>query len=296
MAREYTLFENILPRFEKSDGSFGSDDPARSGSAKNRTKGSGSPRSGKIFKWFFFLALLALAVELIWFLGVTPFRPFTRIEVSGFTNYDRDSLLAYAGITPRSSFILTNVREMEILLADLPQIESVRIFKRFPGRLDIHLQNRKAAGLTFADIDGITVPVIIDRLGVVFQIGTAYSGINFLDLPLISGLLHEAPVLGMRLPARFFSFLEDLESIRTNAPELLSSVSEIRLDRNSTDGLDLTLYLVQPKIKVRLSGLNEELLRYTLLVADVMAAREPGIDMIDFRAGMASYFPKGGPL
>jgi cell division protein FtsQ len=295
MARGYTLFENILPRSIRSD-DFNGSGPHKAGFSKSKTHGNEPLRSGKTFKWFILIASLALGAELIWFLGVTPFRPFSRIEVSGFTSYDRDSLLAYAGLTPRSSFIFTNTREMEMLLADLPQIESVRIFKRFPARLDIHLQNRKAVGLTFVDIDGITIPVIIDRHGVVFQIGTAYTGETFMDLPLISGLLLEPPTLGMRLPARFFSFFEDLELIRLNAPELLSAVSEIRLDRNSTDGLDLTLYLLHTKTRVRLPGLNEELLRYTLLVADVLAAREPGIGMIDFRAGMASYYPKGGPL
>ena len=117
-----------------------------------------------------------------------------------------------------------------------------------------------------------------------------------MELPVISGLFTEAPALGIRLPARFFSFLEDLDSIRVNSPELLSAVSEIRLDRNAAEGLDITLYLQHKKTKILLSGLNEELLRYTLLVADVLAAMENEIDVIDFRAGIASYFPKGGSL
>jgi hypothetical protein len=90
--------------------------------------------------------------------------------------------------------------------------------------------------------------------------------------------------------------LEDLESLRAKAPDLLSAVSEIRLVRNSTEGFDLVVYLQHQKIKVRLSGLNEEFLQYTLLIAEIVKAREPEIDTIDFRSGMASYFPKGGSL
>jgi hypothetical protein len=100
----------------------------------------------------------------------------------------------------------------------------------------------------------------------------------------------------MQLPARLVSFLEELEAIRINAPELLRAVSEIRIDRRSSEGFDFTLYLIHHKIKVRLSGLNEEALRYTLLMADVMTIREPGINVIDFRGGVASYYPKGGIL
>jgi cell division protein FtsQ len=235
-------------------------------------------------------------MELIWFLGVTPFRPFSRIILSGFTSYERDSLLAYAGLTPRSSFIFTDTQKIETTLATLPQIESIRVFKRFPDRLEINVQDRQALALAFADMQGVTVPIILDREGVVFQIGTAFPQGTFMELPVISGLIFDSPILGMRLPARFCSFLEDLESLRVRAPELLSSVSEIRLERNSTEGINLVLYLQHQKIKVRVSGLNEELLRYTLLIADILKAREPEIDVIDFRSGMASYFPKGGSL
>ena len=295
MAGEFTFTGNIMGGSVRSGGYIKSESH-RSGLSKSASSGKESSGYGKILKWFLLIASLALAAELIWFLGVTPFRPFTRIDISGFSNYDPDSLLAYAGLTPRSSYIFTNAREMESLLADLPQIESVRVFKRFPGRLDIHLQGREAAALSFVNMEGCTVPVLFDRQGVIFQIGTAFSRENYLELPVISGLIIEQPVLGMRLPARFFSFLEDLESIRMNAPELLSAVSEIRLIRNSTEGLEIVLYLQHKKTKVHLPGLNEEILRYTLLVADVLTDREPGIDMIDFRATIASYFPKGGSL
>jgi hypothetical protein len=45
------------------------------------------------------------------------------------------------------------------------------------------------------------------------------------------------------------------------------------------------------KIKVRLSELNEDLLRYTLLMVDVLSLNEQGVDSFDFRSGIASYKP-----
>jgi cell division protein FtsQ len=258
--------------------------------------GNHSSIKRKVFKLFFFLGLLALIVELIWFLGVTPFRPLSGIEVNGLSYYDRDSLLAYIGITPQTSYIFTNPREMENLLSVLPRIESAKVNKRFPNRLEINIQSRRAAAMALANFEGRTVPVIFDRQGVIFQIGSDFSDETLSNLPVISGLIIESPFLGMSLPARLITFLEDLESIRINAPELLYAVSEIRIDRRSSEGFDLTLYLHHHKIKVRLSGLNEDLLRYSLLVTDVLAVREPGIDVIDFRGGVASYYPKGGIL
>jgi len=260
------------------------------------TEKTESAGSWKFFRWFIIIASIALAAELIWFLGVTPFKPFARINISGFSYYDQDSLLSYAGITPQSSFIFTNVREMESLISALPQIESARVFKRFPDKLEINLNTRRAAAFAFADAGGLTIPIVFDRQGVIFQIGNTGQDVSTSDFPVISGLAIEQPVLGMRLPARFFPLLEELDSIRINAPELLSAVSEIHIDRKSSEGLDLTLFLLHHKIKVRLSSLNEELLRYSLLVADVLAVREPEIDLIDFRGAIASYYPKGGYL
>jgi cell division protein FtsQ len=267
-----------------------------SGFSGSESPGAHSSVKRKVFKWFFFLGLLALVVELIWFLGITPFRPLSGIDVIGLSYYDRDSLLAYIGITPQTSYIFTNTREMENLLSVLPRIESAKVHKRFPNRLEINIQNRKAAAMALANFEGRTVPVVFDRQGVIFQIGSDYSDETVSNLPVISGLIIESPFLGMLLPARLISFLGDLESIRINAPELLYAVSEIRIDRRSSAGFDFTLYLHHHKIKVRLSGLNEDLLRYTLLVTDVLAVREPGIDEIDFRGGVASYYPKGGIL
>ena len=259
--------------------------------AKSKTAGS-----MKFFRWFIIFASLALAAELVWFLGITPFRPFTRIEISGSSYYDEESLLEFAGITSESSYVFTNANEIQTRIASLPLIESVKVFKRYPGRLDIFVQNRRAAAMAFADAGGVTVPVVFDRQGVIFQIGTDYLQDVMPELPVLSGLVIDKPDIGMYLPARFYSLLENLESIRMSAPELLSAVSEIRIDRRSSEGFDLTLFLIHQKIKIRLSGLNEDLLRYSLLVADVLALRQPEIDMIDFRGAVASYYPKGGYL
>jgi cell division protein FtsQ len=105
----------------------------------------------------------------------------------------------------------------------------------------------------------------------------------------ISGLVIDEPYPGMRLPAMFNSLFKDLDTLRLRAPELLAAVSEIKINRKSFDGFDLVLYPVHKQIRVRLSELNQDLLRYTLLMADVLAAKEPGINFIDFRSGMASY-------
>jgi cell division protein FtsQ len=251
-------------------------------------KPAGSSRFSKGLKWLLTAVCLTAGAYLVWLFGITPFMPFYRIDVTPVEGLSRGDILNTAGINGQSSFISVNVREAEKSLKALPQIESVRVIKRFPDRLEISAEGRKALAVILAEVDGRFEPAIFDAQGVVFRVGAA-AGDGITQLPLVSGVGFERFVPGARLPAALNSFLSELEAVRLNAPELLAAVSEIRLLRRSFDGFDLILYPIHKKIRVRLSALNEDLLRYTLLMLDVLSAEEPGIDMIDFRSGMASY-------
>jgi cell division protein FtsQ len=138
---------------------------------------------------------------------------------------------------------------------------------------------------------GQTVPALIDSQGVIFEIGgtsASFSG----ALPIISGLDMEGAFPGMRLPPMYIPFFRELEKLTESAPELLGTISEISISRKPFDGYDLVLYPVHNKINVRLSELNEDMLRYTLLMVDVLSSNGSGISSFDFRSGIASYIPK----
>jgi len=236
------------------------------------------------------IALLCLAGKLFWLLGVTPFRPFTRIDINGYAGIDRTIIFNTAGITPSLSFFTANARTMEGALMSLGVFESAQVFRIFPSRLQIILEDRRPVAQALASMGGNTVPVLLDRQGVVFGIGNYSSSLSRL-LPVISGIVIEDPFPGMRLPGLFIPLFTELENIMISAPELLGAVSEIRVNRRLFDGYDLTLYPVHRRIRVRLSDLNEDLLRYTLLMLDVLSSNEGNIDMLDFRSGIASYKP-----
>ncbi|AEF83116.1 putative cell division protein FtsQ [Leadbettera azotonutricia ZAS-9] len=246
-------------------------------------------RLEKGLKWFILAACIAVGAELVWLLGITPFMPFSKVNVSAAEGLSRESLLAYAGVSSQSSFISLNARTSEKALRALPQIESAFVFKHFPDKLEIVLKGREAAAVAFASLKGKMVPVFFDSHGIIFRIGHEGKADASAELPVISGLVIEEPYPGMRLPAMFNSLFQQLDTLRIKTPELLAAVSEIKINRKSFDGFDLILYPIHKQIRVRLSELNQDLLRYTLLMADVLAAREPGINFIDFRSGMASY-------
>jgi len=250
-------------------------------------------RFEKPLRIFITIALLCLCGKLIWLFGITPFRPFTRIDITGYAGIDRTVIFQRAGITSSSSFFTANATAMEEALMSLGVFESVSVFKFFPSRLQIVLDERKAVAQALASMGGRTVPVLIDGQGVVFGIGDfcpALSG----TIPVISGIIIEEPFPGMRLPGLFIPLFTELENIMISTPELLRVISELRVNRRLFDGYDLTLYPVHRRIRVRLSELNEDMLRYTLLMVDVLASNETNIRTLDFRSGIASYNPIGG--
>ncbi|GHV67487.1 cell division protein FtsQ [Spirochaetia bacterium] len=256
-----------------------------------------SPKLEKIFRILTITAALLVAGELVWFFLISPCMPLSSVEIKGVFEIDRNTILAQAGIDERSSFMSVNPRTMEKVLGALPQIETARVVKNFPSQVEITVTGRTALVSSLARINGRQALVIIDRYGVVFKI--VNPGDAAAMLPLISGLNFDNVVLGSKLQAESLcSFLSRFSLIRDSAPELFAAISELRINRKvfqegagrSFETFDLTLYLSHKPVKI-LAGadLNEETLRYILLTADVLMAREPRLDEIDFRAGIASY-------
>ena len=254
-----------------------------------------APAPGRLEQFlrvFIILAVICLGGEIIWLLGITPFRPFSKIDVSGYDGIGKEEILARAGVTRGSSYVSADTHRMEKALMGLSSLESVRVFKRFPDKLQIVLGGRKAVATAVASLNGRMVQVLIDGQGVIFHVGGDIKDGVSGQLPIVSGLVIEDPAPGMRLPAMLVPLFRELDKIGASAPELLGAVSELRISGKPFESYEIVLYPMHRKVKVRLSGLNEDLLRYTLLMVDVLASREPGIDSLDFRSSIASYIPK----
>jgi len=269
------------------------------------------------FKMFIAISIILLTLLLIWLLGIAPFRAFSKIDINGgevtingmaellpqsqstlagelaYFGISKDEIFAKAGIRADSCYFTTSAPAIEKALSQFASFETVRVIKHFPDRLQIVLEGRRPVASAFATRDGRTVPVLLDSQGVIFRIGSEIEdGIIPRLLPIISGLVIEDPYPGMKLPVLFAPLFKQLEKMETSAPELLAAVSELRIVRRSFDGFDVVLYPANKRVKVHLSEINEDLLRYTLLMVDVLASRDPTVDSLDFRSGIASYIPK----
>jgi cell division protein FtsQ len=249
-----------------------------------KTKTSGKIEKG--LKRLLILAMIIFAAQLIWLFGISPFFPFSTIEVHEISGFDRSQILKFSGIDDTSSFISTNAKDVEAKLTGHLLVESATVIKRFPDKLSIFIKPRQAAAVALTSIDSKQVPVYVDRQGVFFKLGDAAS----LDssLPVISGF--DNPRLNMRLPASLIPLVESLSDISSSSPQLLASVSEIRIERKAWEGFDLVLFPVHSSIKVRFeNNLTEDALRYMLLMLNVFenSSQKPG--EIDFRSGIGAY-------
>jgi cell division protein FtsQ len=232
-------------------------------------------------------AAVILVMQLLWLFGVSPFIPFSAVEVHDFSSLHRAEILALAGLNENSSYFSTNTKDIQEKLSKHILVESAVVMKRFPDRLSIFINPRQAAAVTITNVNSKQVPVFVDRKGVYFKYGEIGSH-ETMDLPVLSGV--DNPQLNMRLPSSLVTLVENLNKMSISSPELLSAISEIRIERKSWDGFDLVLFPVHSSIKVRVENdLNEETLRYMLLMLNVFEANAEKPEEIDFRSGMGSY-------
>jgi cell division protein FtsQ len=244
----------------------------------------------KILKWVLIAAGAILVGELALVLLVNPSLPLSKVEITGIPELDSRFVLARAGINKNSSYLSVNAHTVERRLKSLAIVESVRVVKHFPDSLSIILVGRRVAALSLAPIANAVTPVFFDRQGTVFMIGGEGLEEAALSMPILSGVLNETPYLGMRLSATLNELFTNLETVRTDEPELLTAFSEIEVDWKAFDAYELILYPVHSQIRVRLGAeLNADMLRYALLLLDVCRIKRYDIKELDFRTGTAAY-------
>lgn len=246
-------------------------------------------RKESILKRITLILAIILGIELLYFLCAVPCMPLKSIRVSPINGMQRNELLQSAGISESTSFISMDVKKATQSLLSLPFVESVSISRHFPNSVDIVITERVAVAVSLAKVSGKLVPVYIDKQGVLFKIG----GEAIPNLPLVSGLVFDQVVPGMRLPEQLKNFFMSLETIEKSNPVLLHALSELRIQQKAYGGYEIIVYPAQNVGRVKLgSELNEEVLRYMMLVLDVLASKGIQADEIDFRTGTISYRTK----
>ena len=151
---------------------------------------------------------------------------------------------------------------------------------------------REPVALTFVTMKDDTVAMQIDKNGVIFE-GKKGLNIDSNKIPIISGLPIEYLAQGMRIPSKYRPLIDQITKISELPQSYFAGISEICVQPKEFGNYELALIPSQSHIKVLTDrSLNEEALKYMMVVLDVVKQLGSDVCEIDLRYGSVSYRTK----
>ena len=262
-----------------------------------------SERRLKIIKLVFCLLCFLLLGELIIYKYVLPCFASPKITIMGNENYRAEEIASFLLPMNSSNWFNFNVEDAVTLISSESGIESVSVEKHFPDKILVKVQERKPVALMFVMENGHSVPLQIDKNGVLFKgkMGKGKNGgedssseknvrENLDAIPIISGLPIEYMAQGMKIPNIYKPLFDQIYTINNLPQKYFASVSEICVLPNDFGNYELELIPSHSKVKVRTDrSLNEDALKYMIVVLDVVNQIGTDVDKIDLRYGSVSY-------
>ena len=256
-------------------------------SAKEKTKADSKTLAIKVI---LLVLCLLLVSEAVIYLFIVPCMNPVRILWRGLNGYSERELTAVVAPVAQKNWINFSTNDARSLLGSVAGIESVQVVKRFPDRVYIQVTERTPVAMTFVSQAGRTVPVQIDKNGILFPPSQATAT---LSLPLISGIPVEHIPEGMRLPAKYHVLMNQIAEIRSLSQNYFAGVSEIHVVPKEYGNYELVLYPLHSRTKVLVDRqLNEEALQYMMVMLDVVNTLEKDVSTIDLRYGSVVYYPR----
>lgn len=249
-------------------------------------------RDAKFFKWIKILvgALAAVFVlELAVYKIVNPSLNVPKIVFAGNKNYTNENLSEAISELCNQNFFAFDTDAAGSKISALSGIESVQIEKAFPDKIRITVKERESVAMLFLNEDGHTVPIQIDKNGVLFN-NINSEIVEDGSIPIVSGIPVEHLTSGMRIPAKYRVLIDQIANIQSLPQKYFAAVSEICVVPKTYGNYELTLIPVNSRIKV-LTGrsLTEAALQYMMVVLDVVNSIEPSATEIDLRYDSISY-------
>ena len=188
-----------------------------------------------------------LTVQLLLNFLVMPRMRIGQILLESTLPLPDESLLQLGGISGQVNYLTLDEKALQDSYESSPLIRKAFVQKQFPNTLKIVLYGRSPLGISYLEEEGVNVPVVFDEQGVIFHKG---SGIQDLDVPVVSGIRYGAVKEGTALPEVLLPLFHDLKVLQDEEPLLFNQISEVRINRKSEDQFDLTLFLTSHQVPV----------------------------------------------
>lgn len=243
--------------------------------------------STKILKILLCTLCLVLLINGFIYFVIVPSTADCTVIFSGLETLDAEELGRTLALYCGTNWLGFDTAVAAAHIASNSSVESISVQKRFPNRIFIDIKERLPVAITLSTLDSKTVPILIDKNGVLFDVNTENLASSF---PLITGLEFGTFVDGMRLDSRFYPLIQEISAIQKTNPAYFSLISEIRILPKEYDNYELAIYPIHLKTRVLLDRkLNEKSLELMMIALDVTNSINPGVPEVDLRYGPFSY-------
>ena len=243
----------------------------------------------KFIKIIFCVLCFALLTELVIYKYVMPSFSSPKVTVTGQKLYSAEEIARMLLPMNSSTWFDFDVNQAVAILSSEAGIDHVSVEKRFPDKIFVNVEEREPVAVTFVMENGRSSPVQIDKNGVLFPTKHLASAEEE-ALPIVSGLPVEYMSKGMRIPVKYRPLIEEISKISALPQKYFASVSEICVLPKDSGSYELALIPSQSKVKVLTDrALNEDALKYMMVVLDVVNQIGTDVSEVDLRYGSVSY-------
>ena len=185
-----------------------------------------------------------------------------------------------------------DVNEAAAILSSDSAIENVVVQKKFPDKILINVIERSPVAVTFVSEKGRTFPVNVDKNGILFPCNSKINNTEK-TIPIISGLPVEYMTYGRRVPSKYKTLIDQIAEINELPQNYFASISEICVKSKEYGNYELALIPSQSKVKVLTDrALNEDALKYMMIVLDVVNQLGNDVYEVDLRYGAVAFRTK----
>ena len=243
----------------------------------------------KVIKILFCILCILLIGELVVYKYIMPSFSSPKVTVSGQANYTAEEIAKMLVPMNSANWFDFDVNQAVSIISSEAGIDHVSVEKRFPDKILINLEERKPVAVTFVMENGRTSAMQIDKNGVLFP-GKTQGAVNVNEVPIVSGLPVEYMSKGMRIPQKYRPLIDQITKISELPQRYFASVSEICVLPKEYGNYELALIPAQSKVKVLTDrALNEDALKYMMVVLDVVNQIGTDVSEVDLRYGSVSY-------
>lgn len=243
----------------------------------------------KVIKILFCILCILLIGELVVYKYIMPSFSSPKVTVSGQANYTAEEIAKMLVPMNSANWFDFDVNQAVAIISSEAGIDHVSVEKRFPDKILINLEERKPVAVTFVMENGRTSAMQIDKNGVLFP-GKTQAAVDVNEVPIVSGLPVEYMSKGMRIPQKYRPLIDQITKISELPQRYFASVSEICVLPKEYGNYELALIPAQSKVKVLTDrALNEDALKYMMVVLDVVNQIGTDVSEVDLRYGSVSY-------